>query len=55
MKATTTTDAIPTQEQIWQALRVLFGTKLVAASLTVLKMVDNQSHFITYTFPKETP
>ncbi len=53
MKATVTTDAVPTQAQIWRALRVLFGTKMVAASLTVLKMVDDKSHFITYTFPQD--
>lgn len=55
MNATITTDTLPTTARVWQALRVLFGTEMAAASLTVLKLVDGNSHFITYTFPKETP
>lgn len=55
MKDTVTTDTMPTNAQVWQALRVLFGTKLEAASLTVLTRCPPTSNllFSAYTFPQD--
>jgi hypothetical protein len=49
-----TVDAPPTSAQIWLALRVLFGTKLAAGTVTVLTTKDDGSvTFSAYTFPQE--
>ena len=55
MNATITTDTLPTTAQVWQALQVLFGTKLEAASLTVLTRCPPTSNllFSAYTFPQD--
>ncbi len=52
---TITTDIMPTNAQVWQALRVLFGTKLEAASITVLTRCPPTTNllFSTYTFPQD--
>ena len=52
-----TVESMPTNEQLWQAMRVLFGIQIQAATLTVLTRKDDGDWlFTTYVIPQtETP
>lgn len=53
MSTTTKGDDFPSQQQLWMALKVLYGTRLVAATLVVI--IDEGGHVAmhTTTFPQE--